>query len=153
MASKLKFRGSYYTDLVNGIIPIPSGILSRGTYEILHKQDEGYRSLGLRKMPLLRIVKGFLTRESDNIATWINDTFPIPKESSRFLGIAQNDKVLLLPSLDYALRIWEIGEFLRYNSTISESELLQFMAELDIDPLSQHYNNPPAQPDRHFPGF
>ena len=153
MSGKLRFRGSYDVDVIDGVVTLPPGILTRGIYDVLHNQDGGYRSLGIRKIPVLRIVKGFLGRDTGDIATWVEDTLPIPKASLDFLGLFPNDKVLLLPSLDYSLSVWEMNEFLRYNSTISEQEMLQFMDELGMDSLRRHYNNPPAQSGRRFPGF
>ena len=77
----------------------------------------------------------------------------IPKNLVQYLVLVPNDTIIVAPSLNSNFDIREKDEFMRHHQSLSEAETMRIMAEMEVDFLSQHYNNPQAQSGRHSRGF
>jgi len=159
---QLQFRGCFEIPILDGSVVLhnnmPKDIFSNGVYSAVQEQNDGYRFLGMRRKPRLMLIREWLRTDEEtqkgSLEIRISEgIMQIPESLVQYIVLVPKDTIVIAPSLDYNFDIWEKGEFMRHHQSLSETEMMQIMAEMEVSLLRQHYNNPPAQSGRHSRGF
>ena len=157
---QIQFRGYFEIPISNGIAVLPNDmprdIFSNGFYRAVEEQNDRYRFLGVQRKPRLRLISEWFRTDDEKQKGSLeirisNGIMQIPENLVQYLVLFSNDTIVIAPSLGYNFDIWEKEEFMRHHQSLSEAEMMQIMAKIEVDILRERYNNPPGQYYRRFP--